>query len=103
MSGFKVNFFKSELIGIRTEKSMLLKYADMLDCWVGDLPTSYLGLPLCLGPANKSMWNPIVEGVERKLYAWKAINLSIGGRVTLVRSVLSNLPLYYFSVLKCSA
>ena len=55
MSGRKVNLFKSELIGIRIEKSLLLKYADILGYRVGDLPDSYLGLPLCLGSVTKSL------------------------------------------------
>eukprot|EP00268_Persea_americana_P013886 TRINITY_DN16150_c0_g1_i1.p1 TRINITY_DN16150_c0_g1~~TRINITY_DN16150_c0_g1_i1.p1 ORF type:complete len:125 (+),score=16.77 TRINITY_DN16150_c0_g1_i1:1730-2104(+) len=69
VSGLKANFFKSELIGIRSKKSMFLKYADILSCMMGDPPTSYLGLPLCLGSASKSMWNLVVERVERKLFA----------------------------------
>ena len=85
VSGLKVNF-KSELNGIRTEKSKLLKYAKIFGCRVRDLPVSYLGLPLCLGSITKSMWNLVVERVERKLLAWKASYLSIGGK----RSPLSN-------------
>ena len=100
VSGLKVNFFKSELIRIRAEKSVLLKYADILGCKVGDLPAQYLGLPLSLGRVNKTMWKPVVERVERKLSTWKANYLSIAGRVTLIKSVFSNLPVYYFSPFK---
>eukprot|EP00268_Persea_americana_P005045 TRINITY_DN11696_c0_g1_i1.p1 TRINITY_DN11696_c0_g1~~TRINITY_DN11696_c0_g1_i1.p1 ORF type:complete len:177 (+),score=18.27 TRINITY_DN11696_c0_g1_i1:467-997(+) len=88
VSGLKVKILKSELIGIITEKSKFLQYVEILGCKVGpvgDLPASYLGLPLCLGSVSKSMWNPVVERVERKLSASKASYLSIGGRVTLIR------------------
>eukprot|EP00268_Persea_americana_P005239 TRINITY_DN11759_c0_g1_i2.p1 TRINITY_DN11759_c0_g1~~TRINITY_DN11759_c0_g1_i2.p1 ORF type:complete len:163 (+),score=13.58 TRINITY_DN11759_c0_g1_i2:1638-2126(+) len=44
-SGQKVNFFKSELIRIRTVKSVQLKYANIFGCKLGDLPAQYLGLP----------------------------------------------------------
>lgn len=102
VSGLEINFLKSELIGIiRTEKSKLLQYAEILGCKAGDLPASYLGLPLCLGPVSKSMWNPVVERVERKLSTWKASYLSMRGRVTLIKAVLLNLPIYYFSLFKC--
>lgn len=50
------------------------------------MPTSYLGLPLCSGHANKVVWNPVVERVERKLSSWTANYLSIGGRITLIKS-----------------
>ena len=58
-------------------------------------------MPLCLGPVSKSLWNSVVERVERKLFAWKASYLSMGGRVTLIKAVLSNLPVYYFSLFNC--
>lgn len=60
--GLTVNFFKSELIGIRAEESVLCKYADILGCRVGGLPVSYLGLPLCLGSVNKSVRPSSGEG-----------------------------------------
>ena len=44
-----------------------------------------------------------METVERKLSTWKVNYLSIRGRVTLIKSVLSNPPLYYFSIFKCPA
>lgn len=103
VSGLKVNFFKSELIGLQTEKPLLLKCLEIMGCKIGDLPLSYLGMPLCSVRVTKSLWNPVVEMVERKLSAWKANYLSIGGRVTLIKYVLSNLPVYYFSIFRCPA
>ena len=100
VSGLKVNFCKSEVIGLRTEEPLLFKVSDIMGCKTGDLPTSYLGMPLCPGRVTKSLWNPVVERVERKLSTWKANYLSIGGRVTLIKSILSNLPVYYFSIFR---
>ena len=48
------------------------KFAKILGCKVGSFPVTYLGLPLCKGQANKEVWNPLVERVERKLSTWKA-------------------------------
>ena len=42
------------------------------------------------------------KGRERKLSTWNANYLSIGGRVTLIKSILLNLPVYYFSIFRCS-
>eukprot|EP00268_Persea_americana_P038868 TRINITY_DN38524_c0_g1_i1.p1 TRINITY_DN38524_c0_g1~~TRINITY_DN38524_c0_g1_i1.p1 ORF type:complete len:155 (+),score=21.32 TRINITY_DN38524_c0_g1_i1:451-915(+) len=44
MSGLKINFFKSELIGIRVGEALLTHYVDILGCKVGHLP-SYFPLP----------------------------------------------------------
>ena len=45
-----------------------------------------------------SIWNPILEKMERRLEGWKRLYLSKGGRVTLIKSTLSNLPTYFLSL-----
>lgn len=44
--GLKINFFKSELIGIRVREAFLYKYANLLGCLAGSFLASYLGLPV---------------------------------------------------------
>ena len=39
----------------------------------------------------------MVNLFRRRLSTWKGRNLSLGGRITLLNAVLSNLPLYLFS------
>ena len=79
----------------------MVQFAEILGCRVGSLPTTYLGLPLCLWTADKSLWSLVVERIEKRLTAWKASYLSIGSRVTLIKSALSSLPIYYMSMFKC--
>ncbi|CAN1183437.1 Putative ribonuclease H protein At1g65750 [Linum perenne] len=38
--------------------------------------------------------------MERKIQSWKSKFLSFGGRIALLKSVLSGLPVYYLSILK---
>ena len=64
----------------------------------GSLPMKYLGLPLGANFKDKTIWNPIPEKMERKLAGWKHLYLSKGGRVTLIKSTLSNLPIYFLSL-----
>ncbi|XXG53084.1 hypothetical protein AAC387_Pa03g1242 [Persea americana] len=45
VSGLRVNFFLSEMIGVRVEDSHLASLADIFCCKAGSLPSSYLGLP----------------------------------------------------------
>ena len=40
------------------------------------------------------MWEGIEERFRRRLIAWKRQYISKGGRLTLIRSTLSNLPIY---------
>ena len=70
----------------------------VLGCKQGSLPMKYLGLPLGAKFKDKTIWNPILEKMERKLVGWKRFYLSKGGRVTLIQSTLSNLPTYFLSL-----
>ena len=72
--------------------------ADILGCQTLTLPMKYLGLPLGAKFKSKDIWNPIVEKMERRLVGWKRVYLSKGGRLTLIKSTLSNLPTYFLSL-----
>ena len=89
--GLKINLGKSELvpIGLVHNFDLLLS---VLGCKQGTLPMKYLGLPLGAKFKDETIWNPILEKIERRLAGWKRLYLSMGGRVTLVKSTLSNLP-----------
>ncbi|GKD46697.1 hypothetical protein Tco_1271342 [Tanacetum coccineum] len=45
-------------------------------------------------------WNPIINRFHNRLSMWKAKTLSFGGRLTLIKSVLGSLGVYYFSSFK---
>ena len=72
--------------------------ADIMCYRIGALPMSYLGMPLGAPFKSKAIWNSIVEKMERKLAGWKSLYLSKGGRLTLLKSTLSSLPMYYLSL-----
>ena len=97
MFGLKVNLGKSELVAVGAVHNIDLLVA-VLGCKQGSLPVKYLGLPLGAKFKDKSIWNPILEKMERKLAGWKKLYLSKGGRVTLIKSTLSNLPTYFLSL-----
>ena len=58
----------------------------------------YLGMPLGSLYKTASIWNPILERMEKKLSGWKRLYLSKGGRLTLLKSTLSSLLTYYLSL-----
>ncbi|WMV49892.1 hypothetical protein MTR67_043277 [Solanum verrucosum] len=49
-----------------------------------------------LGSDHKAgkIWDGIIEKTEKKLAIWKSQYLSLGGRVTLINSILDSLPTY---------
>ncbi|GKV08326.1 hypothetical protein SLEP1_g19972 [Rubroshorea leprosula] len=100
VSSLKVNFFKSFPAGIHIKESKLNGMADTLNCLVGSIPFIYLGIPVGANPKKIATWAPVIDCFRRKLASWRCDSLSFGGRIVLLNSVLSNLPVYYFSALK---
>lgn len=102
-SGLKVNMSKCKVYGFGVQSCELDLVARSLNCSVGSLPLTYLGLPLGASLARDTHWKPIIERFQAKLSRWKASNLSFGGRLTLCKVVLSSLGSYYFSIYKAPA
>jgi hypothetical protein len=96
-SGLRVNLGKFELVQVG-EVPHLEELADILGCKTATLPMKYLGLPLGAHFKVQSICDPVVEKLERRLARWKRLYLSKGGRFTLIKSTLSNLPTYYLSL-----
>lgn len=101
MFGLKINYGKCEMNGIQIDANMLNAMANIFGYKVGHIPSKYLGLPLCMGVPKRKLWNPVVERIERKLSSWKGRYFSLGGRLTLIKSVLSSIPIYFLSCFKC--
>jgi hypothetical protein len=97
VSGLKINLDKSVLVVVGIVDNMD-DLAGILSCGASSLPLKYLGLPLGAPFKAKSSWDEIVEKIERRLASWKRLYLSKGGRVTLIKSTLSNLPTYFLSL-----
>jgi hypothetical protein len=62
------------------------------------VPLKYLGLPLGASFKLKTMWAGLEDMMSRRLVPWKRLYLSKGGRVTLIKSTLSNMPTYMLSL-----
>uniref|UniRef100_A0A2N9IL89 Reverse transcriptase zinc-binding domain-containing protein n=1 Tax=Fagus sylvatica TaxID=28930 RepID=A0A2N9IL89_FAGSY len=97
VTDLRVNMAKSEMVAVG-EVGNIEMLADSLDCRVGSLPLAYLGMPLGASYKAVSVWDPILEKMERRLAGWKKLYLSKGGRLTLLKSTLSSLPTYFLSL-----
>ncbi|KAJ0427646.1 putative RNA-directed DNA polymerase [Helianthus annuus] len=99
-SGLRVNLSKCSLYGVGVGDHEVSDMAYVLRCRAGSFPFRYLGL---LVGANMNLvknWDPVIKLFKNRLSIWKAKTLSFGGRITLIKSVLSALPTYFFSLYK---
>lgn len=46
------------------------------------------------------MWTLVLEKIKSRLASWNSLHLSLGGTITLLKSVLFALPIYYISFFK---
>lgn len=72
----------------------------LLQISVDHLPSVYLGVPLFYCSARHIYYfQKILDSIRSKLAGWKTKCLSFAGRLTLVRHVLSSIPLHISLVL----
>nr|KYP45153.1 Putative ribonuclease H protein At1g65750 family [Cajanus cajan] len=96
-SGLKVNFYKSCLGAIGVGRETLISFAEILHCKLSNIPFVYLGIPIGANPRRSKTWQPVVLSFKKKLSSWRASTLSMAGRICLINSVLTSLPLYIMS------
>jgi hypothetical protein len=100
LSGLKINFTKSELIALNISSVFASNSAIQLNCKLSSLPMKYLGLSLHWKKPSRREWKYLIDKISKKLPTWKYKLLSIGGHLVLLNSVLSTIPLYYFTLFK---
>ncbi|KAG7576302.1 Ribonuclease H domain [Arabidopsis thaliana x Arabidopsis arenosa] len=57
----------------------------------------YLGMPILQKRINKTTYGEVLEKVSSRLAGWKNKTLSMAGRITLTKAVLSSIPVYSMS------
>ena len=99
ISILKINLTKSELFLVGRVED-LDELALVLGCKVGVLLTTYLGLPLGAPYNSLVAWDGVEERFCKRLTLWKRQYISKEGKLMLIRSTLSSLPIYFFSLFR---
>ena len=101
MSGLQLNYSKSCFISWNAGDDEWAKnVATNFGCAHTKCPSIYLGLPLGNSMSRESAWKPVLDKIQNRLASWKARILSRAGRLTLIKSVLNSLPVFYMSMFK---
>jgi hypothetical protein len=91
--GLKINFHKSELFCFSEAQDDATLYAKLFGCGQGQFPIRYLGIPIHYRRLTIAEWKLVEERLQKRLSSWKGKLLSLGGRLVLISSVLTNM--YY--------
>ncbi|XP_026438870.1 uncharacterized protein LOC113337403 [Papaver somniferum] len=97
ITGLKVNFNKSSVISIGAD-AKIEAIAVILNCKIEKLPLKYLGMSVGAQTRNAAIWDVVIEKFQKKLAPWKRKFFTKAGRLLLIKTTLSSLPIYYMSI-----
>ncbi|GJU30386.1 putative RNA-directed DNA polymerase, eukaryota, reverse transcriptase zinc-binding domain protein [Tanacetum coccineum] len=100
VSRLKINIHKSNVYGVSVSDNEILSMANNTGCSPGAFPFVYLGLPIGTNMNLSINWKNLLDRFDVRLSKWKANLLSIRGRLTLIKSILGSLGIYYLSIFK---
>ncbi|GJX31581.1 RNA-directed DNA polymerase, eukaryota, reverse transcriptase zinc-binding domain protein [Tanacetum coccineum] len=98
VSGLRINMSKSRIMGVHVDSDKVQHAAGKLGCLILNTPFSYLGTKVGGIMSRVESWKEVIDKVESRLSKWKMHALSIGGRLTLLKSVLGSIPIFYMSI-----
>jgi hypothetical protein len=98
-TGLKINYSKSCLVPINLDDESTNNLADLFGCKVESLTFMYLGLPLGTTKPRIGHYGQIMSNTEKKLSSISAM-LTHVGRLQLVNSLISSLPMYMMCTLE---
>jgi hypothetical protein len=94
MCGMKVNYHKSEVYVLGGDSERKGKVAAMFNCKLGSFPMTYLGVPVHTRKLRKEDFHVINAKMVKRSDPWQGRLMSSGGRLILVNSCLSSVPIY---------
>nr|GEU89314.1 RNA-directed DNA polymerase, eukaryota [Tanacetum cinerariifolium] len=99
-SGLKINLHKSKLMGIGVSSNVVATAASLIGCSILTAPFNYLGVKVGSNMSRITSWDDVISKFSSRLSKWKLKLLSIGGRLSLLKSVLTSISLYHMSIFK---
>ncbi|GKG06553.1 hypothetical protein Tco_0329522 [Tanacetum coccineum] len=95
-----INIQKSHLLGVGIPDNCLAEAAKSIGCLIMKAPFKYLCILVGDNMSSKKAWDETINKMKKRLPRWKLNTLSVGGRLTLLKSVLGSTPIYNMSIFK---
>jgi hypothetical protein len=101
VSGSEISLHKSKIFGWNCSPREMLDISRILEMegtitWDS---IKYLGIPLFKSAPRVSHWLPLLDKLKIRIQSWGGNWLNLAGKVVLMKSVLSSLPIYQNSIL----
>ncbi|GJY72591.1 RNA-directed DNA polymerase, eukaryota, partial [Tanacetum coccineum] len=102
-SGLKINLHKSKLSGIGISKVEIDGATSIVGCSTFSTPFHYLGVKIGAFMSRIILWKEVTDKISSRFSKWKIKTLFSGGWMTLLKSILTALSLYYMPIYKAPA
>ncbi|GJX72551.1 RNA-directed DNA polymerase, eukaryota, reverse transcriptase zinc-binding domain protein [Tanacetum coccineum] len=87
-------------MGMGVSRSSVEDMTTSIGCSIMETNFRYLGVMVGECMSRHKAWDDVVAKLRQHISKWKTKTLSIGGRLTLLKSVLGASPLYSMSIFK---
>ncbi|GKB61749.1 hypothetical protein Tco_0917935 [Tanacetum coccineum] len=87
-------------MGVRVSSDVVERAATLIGYIMLTSPFKYLGVKFGGNMSRINSWDEVISKVSTRLSKWKLKTLSISGRLTLLKSVITSIPLYHMSIFK---
>lgn len=98
ISVLSINLYTSFVLGTSTNSDFVVEVANELHCRLRIFSMIYHGLPIGGRVVDCSSWEHMVELFKFRLAQCKSKHLSLGERLTFIKSVLKYIHIYALSV-----
>jgi hypothetical protein len=101
ISGSIINYRKSQIYGWNCTPREMTDITRILGIMGKTQWDSfkYLGVPIFKASTKSSCWAPLVDKIKARISAWGSSWLNPAGKLVLIKSVLSSIPIYQCSIL----
>jgi hypothetical protein len=92
--GLGYNLSKCQMVLIRCDQTFVDPMMELFSFQVVNFLICYLGVPLSVTKLPRSAWQPLLDRAADQLLTWKGSLMNRSGRLALIKSTLSAIPIY---------